>query len=757
MRKLLVNIYYSFPVQLLVLHAHKNLLLLFIWILLGLFMTGAIGQKYGILYLFLSPEYYGQIGFWSFFLLGGTYAAMMMAWNLTTYLTSAHYFPFLASLARPFTKFSLNNLIIPGFFMLFLLALSVRFEWYYESQDFNQILVQVLGFILGFILLIGVLFTYFVNTNKDIFSYTRVQEHSPPDQLGDHMPPWRLRSTRRIKRKKSQWRVDTYLTESLRPRIVRSVEHYDTAMLMQIFKQNHVNALIVQMISVVLLVALGYLIDKPFFRIPAGASVFLLCSIIIALVGAISYWFGRWRVTVVILLLILINFLTRYDTFNHKSQAYGLDYTVEPATYSYAALENLFREELIQQDLDQGLQQLENWKAKVAPNGAKPKLVLLSVSGGGLKAAVWTMQVMQQADLRTNGQFFAHTNLITGASGGMMGAGYYRDLLLQRDPVQPWVPLDSMHLKLVAKDVLNAITFAIVSNDVFLPWVPFEKEGHTYVKDRGYAFEQQLDEHLQGAFEKPIMDYAEPEFTGETPLMFLTPAIVNDGRQMVISPQGVTYMMAPPVSSVRPEAVEIDAVDMRRLLVEQDADRLLFSSAMRMNATFPYILPNVHLPTQPGIEVVDAGFLDDFGLKSATRYLHVFKDWVKTNTSGVVLVQVRSFDRNREIAASDRLGTIESILNPLGIAGKVISLQNFEHDNSLGFLFDILGEDFVDIIRFTYLPTSDKLKAGISFHLTQLEYEDIKASIYLPGNAEAMERLVNHLQAASPIHEPKNE
>lgn len=753
MRKLLVNIYYSFPVQLLVLHAHKNLLLLFIWIMLSLFMTGQIGQKYGILYLFLSPEYYGEVGFWSFFFLGGTYAAMMMAWNLTTYLTSAHYFPFLASLGRPFTKFSLNNLIIPGFFMGLLLILHIRFEWFFESQDWKQILLQLTGFMVGFLSLILILFTYFINTNKDIFSYIKVPEGvKPPDQLGDHMPPWRLHSSRRVQHKKSQWRVDTYLTESLRPRIVRSVAHYDTAMLMRIFKQNHVNALIVQMISVVLLVALGYLIDKPFFRIPAGASIFLLCSILIALVGAISYWFGRWRVPVVILLLILVNFVTRYDHFNHKSQAYGLNYGAPPAPYNYESLEAICHPDTLAKDVQKGLQQLEHWKKKVAPDGSKPKLVLLSVSGGGLKAAVWAMQVMRQADSRTQGQFLQHTNLITGASGGMMGAGYYRDLYLSEQMTKPWQALDSVHLEYVARDLLNAITFTIVSNDVFLPWVPFEKQGYIYVKDRGYAFEQQLQEHLNGAFEKLVLDYQEPEWKGETPLLFLTPAIVNDGRQMVISTQGVSYMMAPPVAMKRPGAVEIDAVDLMRLLKDQDAENLLFSSAMRMNATFPYILPNVHLPTQPGIEVVDAGFLDDFGLKSATRYLHVFKDWVKTNTSGVVLVQVRSFDRNREIAASDQQGTIESFLNPLGIAGKVISLQNYEHDNSLGFLFDILGEDFVDIVRFTYLPTSDKLKAGISFHLTQLEFEDIKSSIYLPGNAASMDRLVNHLQGSSPIN-----
>ena len=61
------------------------------------------------------------------------------------------------------------------------------------------------------------------------------------------------------------------------------------------------------------------------------------------------------------------------------------------------------------------------------------------------------------------------------------------------------------------------------------------------------------------------------------------------------------------------------------------------------------------------------------------------KDWILENTSGVVVVQVRAFDRERDVTPSDNQGVIESFLNPLGIAGQVVSLQNYEHDNILAF------------------------------------------------------------------------
>jgi hypothetical protein len=52
-------------------------------------------------------------------------------------------------------------------------------------------------------------------------------------------------------------------------------------------------------------------------------------------------------------------------------------------------------------------------------------------------------------------------------------------------------------------------------------------------------------------------------------------------------------------------------------------------SALRMNATFPYVLPNVWLPTNPIIDVMDAGLRDNFGQESSLRFIEVFKDWLK--------------------------------------------------------------------------------------------------------------------------------
>ncbi len=215
---------------------------------------------------------------------------------------------------------------------------------------------------------------------------------------------------------------------------------------------------------------------------------------------------------------------------------------------------------------------------------------------------------------------------------------------------------------------------------------------------------------------------------------------------MIISPQGVSFMMLPPVGFEQPKAYEIDAVDFRWLLGAQGADSLRFLTALRMNATYPYVLPTVHLPTQPTIALVDAGFRDNYGIQSATRFIQVYQDWIKENTSGVVLVQITSSERIESIPASDASGIVESLFNPLGIAGKVLDVQELQHDNTLSFIHDLLGPEHFELIRFIYRPTNEKkLEASVSFHLTQQEKQDVLEALALPANKESMRRLLGSL------------
>ena len=64
-------------------------------------------------------------------------------------------------------------------------------------------------------------------------------------------------------------------------------------------------------------------------------------------------------------------------------------------------------------------------------------------------------------------------------------------------------------------------------------------------------------------------------------------------------------------------------------------------TAARMTATFPLITPAVYLPTRPAVRVVDSGFRDNYGVELAADWIFQNREWLKANTSGVVLIQIR--------------------------------------------------------------------------------------------------------------------
>ncbi len=751
MRHFLYNLWYSFPVQLTVIHLRNHVLLLAIWVFLALLVTGHLGGSLGINFLFWAPEYVGKVGFWSFFIVGMAFGALVMSWNLTTYLLSAYRFPFLATLARPFTKFCINNALIPLLFAALYLGFHTWYELSYETHSWQQILRNCLGFLLGVVALIGVIALYLQFTNKDILSFLEITEEARSDGRSRVGPGKGTATIEDVRLHRTAWSVKTYLTESLRLRPVRSVHHYDISLLLRVFRQNHLNALRVQLYSIAIIILLGLLIDNPWFRIPAAASIFILASIIMGLLGAIIFWFHRWTLTAFIAMLLLLNFVTRFEVMHPKNQAYGLNYTTsDRPEYSYAALEQLCSPENIQADKDSTEAILNRWLARRQAEGdSLPHMIVLGTSGGGLKAALWAMHVLQQLDSISSGAFSKHTVLIGGASGGMMGAAYYRELYLRHLRGEPVDPSDRRYLDYISRDLLNSISFTIVSNDLFLPWVKFEEAGYTYRKDRGYVFEMQLNENTGYVLDKALSDYWLPEREALIPMLFVTPSIVNDGRRLIISPHSVSYMMAPPIAMEKPDAVEIDAVDFMRLLEHQDAANLRFTSALRMNATYPYVLPDVFLPTDPMIEVLDAGFRDNFGIKTAVRFLHVHKDWIKTHTSGVTLVVIRAYGRHRQILSSEHRGVIETMLNPLGIAFNIMKLQEFEHDTNLGLLYDLFGPDHFDVLRFVYLPGERNKESPISFHLTRREKEDILSAMDRPYNQRTLRRLLDRLHMAT--------
>lgn len=684
-----------------------------------------------------------------------------MVYNISSYIVNGFRFPFIATLSKPFLKYTMNNFIVPTLFVLTYLYFIISFQLNNEYRSIWAVFTQVMGFLSGFILIILFTLTYFFRTNKDIVLMFGVEtsDSDPNAPFAQHLIEKNEKPKRRsgfFSRRRTQskiWRVDTYLSSFSKVKLVRQTEHYTREMVESVFRQNHLNAAIIEIIVFVSFIVMGLFKDYSIFKLPAGASVILIFSMFIMLSSAFRFWLKAWATSVLIGLFLLVNFISKYGVFYSENKAYGMDYESTPATYSIERFQGLDDHHLVKADYDSTIQILNRWKEKFYGQPGKPKMVFVNCSGGGLRASIWAFRIMQVADSLSDNRFSRSTQLISGASGGMIGAAYYRELFLQ----QRLGLLKSINsdkgITNIGKDLLNPVAFSVTVSDLFFNIQKFKDGNTSHNKDRAYAFEKQLNENTGSVLAKRLSAYHDPEANALIPMMIFTPTVVNDGRRLVISPQPMSYMSSHNNDSSFKFDYTIDEIEFRKLFRDQHADNIKFTSVLRMNATFPYILPAVTLPSQPMINVMDAGIRDNTGLKTSLKFLYVFRKWIEENTSGVVFVDIRDSHKARPVEEKPRMSFLENFITPLGnIYGNLLTIQDYNQDESYEYAKSWFTAPF-DFVIFE-LPTKEQ-DISLSWHLTTREKRSVYNSINLPKNKMAVEQLLRLLEIPKEKRERK--
>ncbi|TSA42603.1 MAG: patatin-like phospholipase family protein, partial [Chitinophagaceae bacterium] len=132
MKSLLKNIFYSFPIQLFILHFRKYQVLLVQWYLLGSTINSGFMKNYGADALFLSPEYLGKVNALSASIVGVAFGVFIMSWNVTTFILHSKRCKFLATTSNPFLKYCINNAALPLLFLIYYFTRIIPFDAHKE-------------------------------------------------------------------------------------------------------------------------------------------------------------------------------------------------------------------------------------------------------------------------------------------------------------------------------------------------------------------------------------------------------------------------------------------------------------------------------------------------------------------------------------------------------------------------------------------------------------------------------------------------
>src|SRR5690606_21922518 len=156
-------------------------------------------------------------------------------------------------------------------------------------------------------------------------------------------------------------------------------------------------------------------------------------------------------------------------------------------------------------------------------------------------------------------------------------------------------------------------------------------------------------------------------------------------------------------------------------------------------------LPVVRLPSQPVMNVMDAGLRDNFGVELSNRYLHTMRDWIKENTSKVIMLQIRDTREFEVFQPTDMNTMCEMLADPLFVIQN--KWEPFQSE-AQGYTRDYLKEywgDHLQYITLQYIPQDDKKIAALNFHVTAREQADLLNSMYNKENTYEIQKLIKIL------------
>jgi hypothetical protein len=391
------------------------------------------------------------------------------------------------------------------------------------------------------------------------------------------------------------------------------------------------------------------------------------------------------------------------------------------------------------------LEVLNTWRLR---HDERPVLVVVAADGGGVRSALWTATVLTRIE-REVPTFARHVRLITGASGGMLGATLWTSTLV--DPPGALAPhhcsggatltRDAL-LDITEKGGLSAVAAGLVFRDVLPP--PLRRG-----PDRGLELELAWEEHCP-ELRSPVSALAAGEAEGWRPSVVLSPMVVEDGRRLLIANLDLQHLLDNdgPLALGR-SRYSLGGVQLFRKLPGA-RDTLRTSTAIRLQANFPWALPSTEIPPldpgAPRLRVVDAGYYDEPGVDLACLWLFHHREWLKENTSGVLLVQNRDTSLSiarQHLPSRDRPfweRGVDFLLTPVSAVLRAWgSTSWYRDDAAVAALAQVLDGGTGD--RFTTVVFELTQEAALSWSITPDEAREIRGDIDRGANEGALLQL----------------
>jgi hypothetical protein len=149
----------------------------------------------------------------------------------------------------------------------------------------------------------------------------------------------------------------------------------------------------------------------------------------------------------------------------------------------------------------------------------------------------------------------------------------------------------------------------------------------------------------------------------------------------------------------------------------------------------------VSLPTDPPIELMDAGLRDNYGLKTSLEFIRAFKDWITENTSGIIIVEIRDKQKYFEVENVENGSIMQRLSTPFAsVYGNILKTHDYNNDQLLKNAVEWFPGK-MDVVSF-YLNQNEDEEISMSFHLTEFDKKKIIAAFNSKDSQNSLEKLL---------------
>ena len=379
--------------------------------------------------------------------------------------------------------------------------------------------------------------------------------------------------------------------------------------------------------------------------------------------------------------------------------------------------------------------------ADVLDGAARDDVVVVAAAGGGIQAAAWTATVLTGLERELGPDFARAIRVISGVSGGAVGAMYFADRYTREGP--PAAASLAGIVEAASASSLDAVAWGVAYPDLLRIVWPLPTVWKKL--DRAWALEQSWRKQLSNP-DATLLDWGDGVCEGWRPGVIFNATMAEQGKRLLLTSIDV------------PDALKAE----RFFGYYPDADVRVVRAA-RLAATFPYVTPGARAdwtrraarrdPARalPGDHVNDGGYYDNFGVASLLDWLTAAGRAARPAPLRVLMVEIAASPYTTGTPPSPVKGSSGWISATLGPAITLLNARNAtqsaRNDFEVAQLKELWQRRGLALETVRFAPTQT---GPLSWHLTAGQRADVAAAWQYALRTEDMQRARDWWSARRP-------